>query len=260
MKKSYSGVGNPTHEYLGAGAIYFNYGLPSEVRMGVTKGGNEFNDNAEFREREADGDYAPVKGHRNITKFMPQLSTNALKLSTANLIKFMAGAKQDTTTPGETKIYRTINLSDSYIENVAFVGSNREGNFMVIVLKNALSDGPITIPTTPKEEEIVINPVFTAHIDDTFDPDDETTYPFYIIKDTSSVTFTVDDGASPIENAEVVFDAQYGQTNVTGDVTFNSDKGKKLSYTITAAGFNDLTGSVEIDEDVETVLVSMTAV
>lgn len=257
--KAFPGVGSTTHEFLGAGAVYFNWGLPNETRVGTTKGGSEFNDNGEFREREADGDYMPVKGHRNITKFMPQLTINALRLSTANLIKFQAGAHEDNTTPGTTKIYRTIDLSNSYIDNVAFVGANKEGKFMLIVVDNALADSPFNLPVAAKEEEFVVNVIFTGHADENFCPDDPTTYPWHIERDTSQVTFTVnDDLAAPIENAEIIFDFQYGITDIAGQATFTADKSIKLNYTITAVGFDTLTGSTTVDENTEAVIVAMT--
>ncbi len=258
MNKAYSGVSNPVHEFLGAGAVYFNWGLTGEIKIGVTKGGSEFNDNAEFREREADGDYAPVKNHRDLTKLMPQLSIKSLRLSTSNIIKFYAGMKQDNSVAGETKIYRTIDLSSSYIDNVAFVGANRQGKLMVVVLKNVLGDGAFNLPATGKDEEIVLDVQFTAHIDDTFDPDDETTYPYYIVKDTSQVTFTVDDGVDPVEGAEIVFDNQYLMTEADGTAVFTADKGTGLKYTVTKTGFQPASGSLDVNDDVEAVPVTLT--
>jgi hypothetical protein len=261
MGKAYSGIGLPATEYLGAGAVYFNWGLSSEALVGVTKGGAEFTDNAEFREREADGDYAPVKGHRNLTKIMPQLTVPALKLSTANLVKFAAGMIEDSvTTPGETRLYRTIDLSSSYIENVAFVGASRQGKLMVIVLKNALGDGPLAIPATAKEEEIVVSVLWTAHVDGTFDPSDKLTYPYYIIKDTSQVTFTVEATATPIEDAEIIFDGQFGLTDVLGVAVFTGDKGTGFTWTVTADTFVTQSGTVDITADTTAVAVEMVPV
>lgn len=258
MNKAYGGVGNPTNEFLGAGAIYFNWGLVNETYIGATKGGGTFTDNAEFREREADQDYAPVKGHRNLVKMTPQLTVPGLKLSVANLVRFIAGAKTDTSTAGQTKIVRSLDLSGSYIDNVAFVGANREGKLMVVVVKNALADGAFNIPATPKEEEIVISPQFTGHIDELFDPDDISTYPYEIIMDTSVVTFTVNDNlAAPLENAVVKLNGEYGVTDASGEVVFNTDKGTAVRYTVEATGFVTATGTITIDDDVEAQTVQL---
>lgn len=260
MNKAYSGVGNPVHEFLGAGAVYFNWGLANETLAGVTKGGNAFNDNAEFREREADGDFFPVKGHKDIIKMTPQLTLNAVKLSTQNLKRFLAGVKADTTTtPGTAILTRTLDLSASYIENVAFVGANREGKLMVVLLKNVLGDGVFNLPTTVKSEEIVPAMQFTAHADSTFDPDDQTTYPYQIYKDISTVTFTIedDDIPSPIEGAEVVFDEEYGITIADGTVAFVTDKGSALRYTIISSGFDTQSGTVDVTEETTAVSITM---
>ncbi len=257
--KAYTGVGNTAHEYLGAGAIYFNWGLDDETCIGVTKGGSEFSDNAEFREREADGDYAPVKGHRDMIKIMPQLTVNALKLNTTNLIKFMAGNKTDYSTVGKVKIHRTLDLSESYITNVAWVGASREGRYMVIVLKNVLSDSVFSLSAT-KDEEIVNNVQFTAHIDDSFCPDDYTTYPYYVEKDSSQVTFVVDNGTTPIEGAEVVVDGQYLVTDVAGTVITDIDKANKLLVTVMADNYTTSKAYVAITEDTETCNITLTAV
>lgn len=257
--KAYPGAGTTQHEYLGAGAVYLNWGLANETRIGITKGGSEFSDNAEFREREADGDYLPVKGHRDIVKMMPQLTVNALRLSVNNIITFMAGASEDNSTSGETRIYRTLDLSASYIDNVAYVGSNREGKLMVIVLENVLADSPIALSTTAKSEELVISPVFTAHADDNFNPDTPSTYPYYFLKDTSQVTFTVDDGVDPVEGAKIVVDLAYGLTDVTGVKIFTLDKAEKVYYTVNATGFDEATGSFAITADTTPVAVTLTA-
>ena len=47
--KAFQGGGQPDNEFLGPGAVYFNYGETNEILIGVTKGGNEFTDGAEFR-------------------------------------------------------------------------------------------------------------------------------------------------------------------------------------------------------------------
>lgn len=88
--------GTPTTELLGAGAVYvggvlFDWANNPGSLLGVTKGGSSFTDNAEFRRREADGDYMPVKNATDMTQITPQLTTNALKITTGNLETCFAG-------------------------------------------------------------------------------------------------------------------------------------------------------------------------
>ncbi len=259
MGKAYSGVGNTQHEFLGAGAVYLNWELPDETLIGVSKGGASFTDNAEFREREADGDYAPVKGHRNITKITPQLTVNTVKLNTYNITKFLAGTKTDNSTDGKTKIYRKLDLNDSYIKNVAFVTANREGRYMVIVLKNVLGDGAFDI-STAKDDEIVPSIQFTAHIDEDFDPDDETTYPYYIEKDTSKVTFTVVSGEDKVKDAEIVIDGHFVLTDTDGKATVYVDKADSLRYYVKKDGYVDIKENVEVTTDTKEINVNMQAI
>jgi hypothetical protein len=178
--KANAPLGVPTGEYLGPGAIYFNYGEASEVVVGATKGGGEFNDGAEFRQREADGDLGPVKGAIDLIKLNPILTVNALKIDKTNLQKFFAGMSLDDADAIYSKLTRMVDLTNSYIENVAFVGQNRSGTDMVIILYNALGDGALVMAFT-KDEEIVPEVQFTATFDPTtFDRTDPDTYPYQI--------------------------------------------------------------------------------
>lgn len=258
MNNAFSGIGIPATEFLGAGAVYFNWGETTETKVGVTKGGSEFTDNAEYREREADGDYAPVKNHRSLVKLTPTLTINALKINVGNFLKFYAGMVEDSTTvTGSTRLYRTKDLSSSYLTNVAFVGQNREGKNIAVVLQNALGDGAFALPATPKEEEIVPVVQFVAHVDSAFDPDDETTYPYYIEFDTSQVTFTVEQTATPVVGAVVVCNGQAGLSDASGEVVFTVLKGSDIPYTVTASTYVTQTSSVDVTADTTAVAIEL---
>lgn len=249
MNKAYSGGGQPTNEFLGPGAIYFNYGLPNELLVGVTKGGNEFNDNAEFREREADADIAPVKGARDLVSLRPQLTVRSLKINAQNLTRYYAGMKASAPLSGKMSLRRTVDLSSSYIENVAWVGQNRLGNNMAVLVKNALGDNALNISAN-KAEEIVSEIVFTAHVDPaTFDPEDASTYPYEIIMEAGTLTFTVEDkGGSFVDGALVELDdGQSGVTDNNGIVTFDCTYGL-ISYTV-SDGSLTYSGVVTVDSE-----------
>lgn len=181
-------VGTPgTEEYLGAGAIYYggsadpeNWGTTAPTLLGVTKGGNSFTDNAEFRRREADSDYFPIKGATDFVKMTPQLTVNALTITTANLVKYYAGATLNSGTTYD-EIVRDLEIpTASYNDHIWFIGRNRSGDDICVRLDNALGDTPFNFSTN-KDEEIVLNVVFTAHADPTtFDYTDASTYPYAI--------------------------------------------------------------------------------
>ena len=180
-------VGNPVNEYLGAGAIYYGgdadpndwaTGTPPTL-LGTTKGGSSFSDNAEFRENDADGNYFPSKNGRDLVKMMPQLTVNMLTISTANLEKYYAGMATTTGTTYDTVI-RSFDLSNSYTDHIWFVGQNRDGKDIIIRIDNALGDQPFASSHT-KDEEIVLNTIFTAHMDaSTIDYTDPTTFPYAV--------------------------------------------------------------------------------
>lgn len=202
--KAYAPMGSPSTEYLGPGAIYFNYGTVDELVIGATKGGGEFNDNAEFRQREADGDYGPVKGAIDLIKMTPVLTVNTLKIDKVNLQKYFAGVSLDDSDGTYSKLTRKLDLASSYIDNVAFVGQSRDGKDIIIILYDVLGMNALSMAFT-KDEEIVPEIQFTATFDPaTFDKTDASTYPYQIwlekAADTTAPTVTCvpTDGASGV--------------------------------------------------------------
>lgn len=202
--KAYSPLGTPSTEFLGAGAVYFDYGEAGEVCIGVTKDGSDFTDNAEFRLREADGDLGAVKGAVDLIKMNPVLTVRTLKIDKTNLVKYFAGMALDDTGGTYSVLTRMTDLSSSYLTNVAFVGQNRAGQDIVIILYDVLGDGAIKL-AGKKDEEIVAEVQFTATFDPaTFDRTDDATYPYAIwiqkAADTTAPTVTCvpTDGATNV--------------------------------------------------------------
>lgn len=95
--KSGLNVDTPDRIFVDAGAVYLNYGLPSERLLGATRGGNEFNLNREIRDIEVDGVRGSVKGLRRRTVCRPQITCNLIELSLDNLLKAIAGANSAAT-------------------------------------------------------------------------------------------------------------------------------------------------------------------
>lgn len=174
--KAQSKVADPANKYLGAGAVYFNFGEADEMIVGATKGGSVFNANREFMSVEQDGVYGEVKGLRRKIKVSPQLSVNALELHKDNITKFFAGTDLDETDATFYSITERINLKDSdYLKNVAFVGENQNGDDLVIIVRNALGDGNIEM-AIEHETDIVPLVLFTGH----YDPENPKVAPYEI--------------------------------------------------------------------------------
>ncbi len=82
---------------------------------------------------------------------------------------------------------------------------------------------------------------------------------FAITKDpTYTLTFTVNDGTSPIEGAEIDINGETLTTNGSGTASVFLANGD-FDYTVTYTGYDDYTGTVTIDNANEDVTVQMTA-
>jgi hypothetical protein len=65
---------------------------------------------------------------------------------------------------------------------------------------------------------------------------------------TYTVTFNVDDGANPIEGANVNFDSHNITTDATGQAVFNNVENQNNSpYTVTKSGFNNYNGTLTVN-------------
>lgn len=262
MGKGFPGLGNPYNEFLGAGAVYVNYGEDDEYRLGLTKGGNEFNDNAEFREREADGDMGAVKGAIDIVSMRPQLTIRSLRIDAQAVQMYYAGLAGGTVTDGKQSFYRTVDLSGAYTDNIAFVGETRGGNPIVIYLDNVIGMNALNLAFA-KSEETVPEIVFTATFDPaTFDPATPTTYPYHVEFAVGEVTFMVKDGATPavaVQGAAVTLaDGQSALTDESGVASFDVTYGK-IGYSVAKSGSVTVTGTLTVDGVTEAVAVTLAA-
>lgn len=170
-------------EILGPGTIYFDWGETGELAVGYTKGGSVFNSGVEWRETEADQDKGPTKGHRNKTRIAPMLTVEALEVfDTAKIIKFFQGMSVDASDETYNKISETYVVADTdYLTNVAFVGQNKDGKDVAIVLYDVLGDGQLEASIV-KDEEIVVSTQFTAHWDPDATDTDKAPYEIWIEK------------------------------------------------------------------------------
>lgn len=258
--KAITPVAKAENEYLGAGAIYYNYGTANEVLVGATKGGSEFTNGLEIKEIEQDGTYGPVKGQKRKLKVAPVLKVNALELTNNNLTKFYAGMDVDTTNTAYDKFKERLQIKDTdYIDNVAFVGENHKGQDIVVIVYNVLGDGPIEWAMA-HEEEIVPEVQLTGH----YDPDALLDIPYEIRKHklatVYSVTFTVNDGTNPVEGAVIYFDGLKGLTDSAGNAVFvGVEVASNQPYKIKADGFTEKTGTVDVVDANVTPTVSLTA-
>ncbi len=75
---------------------------------------------------------------------------------------------------------------------------------------------------------------------------------------TYQVTFTVTDGTSVIENASIAFNDTSYTTDINGQVSINNMADGNYSYTVSAAGYANVTGSIIVNNTDESETVTMT--
>lgn len=159
----------PKNLIFDAGVLYKNFKSPSEPGevLGATRGGSEFNLNAEIREIEADGVPGPVKGLKRVSRAEPSININLLALTMENLKMAIPGAKSSTAGEGFDD-YDVITsgqiTDDSYFENLALVARTGAGKPVIVIIENALADGDLSISFADNDEA---NPsiTFAGHYD-----------------------------------------------------------------------------------------------
>lgn len=172
----------PSKIALGEGAFYINYDVATglggtEILVGATRGGGNFNREVEIKEVEFDGSMGMTKGMRRKTRAVPVLTLNALEIADlTRLTKFYAGMAVDTADITYDKLTANDQIADTdYLTNVTFIGETAAGKEVIILIKNALGDGNMELALEDKEE-IVPEVTFTGHYDNT----DIKTEPFEI--------------------------------------------------------------------------------
>lgn len=152
-----------------AGVLYKNFVSPAEPGdiLGATRGGSEFNLNAEMREVEVDGAPGPVKGLKRFVRVEPAITINLLSLTKDNLLMAIPGAVDaaggedfegyDVITSGQIK-------DEHYFDNIAMVARTGSGKPIIFVIENALADGNLSLSLADQDEA---NPsiTFQAHFD-----------------------------------------------------------------------------------------------
>lgn len=155
------------HLLLDSGAIYKNFGLPDQERIGATSGGNEFNAKAKIRQTDIDGvKAANAKGLEVIDNITTTLKCSFIEI-TLEILKAALIANVDTTTDTDYDIITgKIIIEDSdYIKNIAWVGTlSGSGKPVIIILYNALCLDGLQLKTQDSKDN-VLDITFTAHAD-----------------------------------------------------------------------------------------------
>ena len=154
---------NLSEVVFGEGAFYFNYGETDEEVVGAVNGG-AFNREVEYREPEYLGRRGATKGLKRKLTTTAVMTINALEIANAEkLSKFYAGLEVSTSNAEYDSVTAKEQIGDSdYLKNVAFVGETYDGKDVVVIVKNALGDGNLSL-AIENGNDIVPEVQFTGH-------------------------------------------------------------------------------------------------
>ena len=201
MRHGYSAK-TPQHIVLGAGALYTGFVSPDSLGtlLGATRGGSVFNYTPEVTDIGFDGSPGKVKGMQWVTGAVMTLEVNLLEVTTAILKMAAPGltlsdypaseetnseetkeydlitgcaqrSREDQGASGETKEYDLITgsfeIDSTEYQNIALVADIKgKTDPLIIVLKNALSNSPLSLNFQPKDN-LVQAITFEGHFDGT---------------------------------------------------------------------------------------------
>ncbi len=157
------------HLLLDAGAVYKNFGLPDQMILGATSGGNEFDAKAKIRQIQVDGvKAANAKGMEVIDSVTTTLKCTFIEISKEILAAaLIANIDVDSDPNYDIITGKTVIEDSDYIQNIAWVGTLSGSNKPVIILiENALCLDGLSVKTADSKDNTL--PVtFTAHADPT---------------------------------------------------------------------------------------------
>ncbi len=192
----------PNNLLIDAGAVYKNYGLPTEKLIGATSGGNQFEVKIKMRQPKIDGIKSSfAKGLEIITDVETTLKANFLEV-TPEILQMALIGSIDTASDTNYDIItgKTVIADADYLENIAIVGILSGSTYpVVILLKNALCLGGLQIKTED-QKDIVLPVTFTAHVD----PATPSVMPYEIRYPKASIGVPFNLSGSPvIDNAKI---------------------------------------------------------
>lgn len=177
--KVFSGFNNKTAEklLLDAGAFFKNFVVGTDTfdsavtagkLIGATQGGGSFTATPTVRRIEIDGVKGNAKGLEVIDEWVVTLMANVKEVSPESIQMALGAATIEDGPTGYKKISANnyIELTD-YLDNVVWVGKLSGSNTpVIIVVKNALSTGGLTLNMADKSEGVIAT-TFTGHYDAT---------------------------------------------------------------------------------------------
>lgn len=134
------------------GIVYVDFGEETEMLLGPTRGGAEFNTDVKVRDIEFDGRKGKTKGLQAIEELNAVLKVVSLCCSQESLELAFVDGKMDTATKkissGDTGMIPVT----KYRKNITVFGGTLDGKFKKITIYNPLHEGSFSFKSKPKAE------------------------------------------------------------------------------------------------------------
>lgn len=147
----------PRRIVVDAGALYRNYGEPTQELIGATRGGATFTVGREDRQVEADGIRGSVMGLKRVIDHSPRLEFTLVEMSLDMWLDLTRGTALLDESGDFYRITPSneIAISD-YLTNIALVARVMNTDTpIVIILYNALQEGEWSMTTADRDEGTV---------------------------------------------------------------------------------------------------------
>lgn len=244
------------------GIVVLDYDLPTERRLGPTRGGGTFNATATLRDIEFDGRKGKTKGMQSVDEINATLSVVNLSMSMEDLAVAMPWA----TYQGGKISGKTANIgilpNSAYLGNITMFCKVIDGGYKKITLYNPMNGSEFSIAAAPKAEGTVsltlqANWDSTDDTKDLFEVEDVETLGTDTTKPTV-VTVPIDGATSVVvsSNLTATFSEDIKQSDITTSnfmlvkVSDGTIVAGTLTYTLaTKTAMFDPTASLAADSD-----------
>jgi hypothetical protein len=228
--------------------------------LGLTRGGSTFLVEREYREIVADCDRGPVKGRIAIDTERAKLTVNALEPFAADELQaYYPGLALDSANAAYDEITGSLTIAAGDYNDVTFVGATKDGKAVTIELDDAINLENLEWALEEKNE-VVPALGFTA----TYDDASRNTPPWrvkFAKTAAQTVTFTVKDGETAVEGADVTLYGRLVKTDASGVAAFaNIPAGTNYPYVVNAGGYETFFGAVTVASSAVAVAVGLTGV
>jgi PKD repeat protein len=162
---------------IDAGAVYKDFGLPTEQIIGATRGGNVFKVDTEYADMPYDGAAGEVVGSKIPLRVECTVTANFIEIS-PGFLKLALPASETTETGTHYEIKRALQIALSdYSENITIVGEIHGKQEPIICgIRNALAVNNFEFSQVDNDES-VIQVKFRGH----YTLDDLETDPYFIL-------------------------------------------------------------------------------